>query len=239
MNEKNIEIIKDQMVSLGLPSDIEFNLQANICLQQDQFQVSYRQMKEQDVMSFVFYFERKETEYCCSYYEACLRKRMLIPDSIVNEIDAKDLNERMNKINWQGLLSDNIRSGQQFEAIENIIIDLKKLSVTADGLQIAERLKIRFWMDTALAVLIPNIGALKNHYEISQRFYFFQDEEQISLDEAYRFLSHRWREKQLNVKRKSTENTSGSENNSAATAKDNKVIGKRKNKKGNHNKINK
>ena len=53
--------------------------------------------------------------------------------------------------------------------------------------------------------LIPNIGALKNQYEISQRYYFFQDEEQISLDEAYRFLSHRWREKLLNAKRKNIE----------------------------------
>jgi hypothetical protein len=237
MNEKNIEIIKDQLLSLGLPSDIEIDLRMNICLQQDQFQVSHRQVKEQDIMNFVFYFERKESGYCCSFYEACLRKKIFIPDSIVNEIEVWKLDEKMYKINWQILLSTKVRSAdQEFEAIENVISDLKKLSVTPDGLQIANRLKIKFWMDTALAALIPNIAVLRNQYEISQRFYFFQDEEQISLDEAYRFLSHRWREKQLNVKRKQPENPV--ENGSAAVTKDNKLMAKRRNNKGKQHKIN-
>lgn len=246
MNEKNIETIKDQLLSLGLATEIEFDLRANICLLQDQFQVSYRQVKEQDIINSVFYFERKESEYCCSYYEACLRKKIPVPQIVLNEIDVKWLDERMAKIDWQNLLlnnsdrnlkSENKLTWLREEEIESIVIDLKKLSITPDGLQIAERLKIKFWMDTALAMLIPNMGVLRNQYEISQRFYFFQDEEQISLDEAYRFLSHRWREKQLNVKRKSTENTAGLENNSLAAAKDNKLLTKRRNNKGNQHKI--
>ena len=57
MNEKNIETIKDQLLSLGLATEIEFDLRANICLLQDQFQVSYRQVKEQDIINSVFYFD--------------------------------------------------------------------------------------------------------------------------------------------------------------------------------------
>jgi hypothetical protein len=37
---------------------------------------------------------------------------------------------------------------------------------------------------------------------VSQRFYFFEGEEGITLDEAYRFLCHRWREKQWNAQKK-------------------------------------
>ena len=239
MNEKNIETIKNQMVSLGLPPEIEFDLRANICLQQDQFQVSHRHVKDQDIMNSVFYFERKENEYCCSYYEACLRKKIFVPEIEVNEIDVLKLDERMSKIDWQILLSNKIKGDPQFEALENIIIDLKKLSATPDGSQLAERLKIKFWIDTSLVFLIPNISALRNQYEISQRFYFFQDEEQISLDEAYRFLSHRWREKQLTAKKKQPENPGGSKTASVVAAtKDNRLLIKRRNNKGKEHKHN-
>jgi hypothetical protein len=101
MNEKNIETIKDQLMSLGLPTQIEFDLRANICLQQDQFQLSYRHVKEQDIVNSVFYFERNESEYCCSYYEACLRKKITVPPIVINEIDVKELEERMVKIFFQ------------------------------------------------------------------------------------------------------------------------------------------
>ncbi len=237
MNEKNIETIKDQLVTLGLPAEIEFDLRGNICLQQDQFQVSHRQIKEQDIMNSVFYFERKEGEYCCSYYEACLRKKIFVPEIVVNEIDVKELHERMSKIDWQILLSNNLKGGLQHEAIENIVADLKKLSGSPDGLQLAERLKIKFWMDTPLVFLIPNIGVLRNQYEISQRFYFFEDEEQISLDEAYRFLSHRWREKQLNAKKKQIENdeTNNNKHSPSVPKQEKRKISKRGKRKGINN----
>ena len=239
MNEKNIETVKEQLMSLGLPPGIEFDLRANICLQQDQFHLSHRQVKEQDIINSVFYFEKKEGEYCCSYYEAYLRKKILLSDLVVNEIDVKELDERMSKIDWQILLlnnssgnlqSENKSTWKREEEIENIVVDLKKLSITPDGLQLADRLKIKFWMDTPFVFLIPNIGTLKNQYEISQRFYFFQDEEQISLDEAYRFLSHRWREKLLNAKKKHTENDDS--NNNALSLNENKQEKKQRNIKG-------
>lgn len=76
-------------------------------------------------------------------------------------------------------------------------------------------------------------GVLRNQYEISQRFYFFQEEEQIGLDEAYQFLLHRWREKQLNAKKKQTENSDGSVTASdSAVTKDYRLLIKRKNNKG-------
>ena len=37
-----------------------------------------------------------------------------------------------------------------------------------------------------------NINPLKNKSEVSQRFYFFEGQTGISIDEAYRFLQNRW-----------------------------------------------
>ena len=37
---------------------------------------------------------------------------------------------------------------------------------------------------------------------MSQRFYFFEAQTGISVDEAYRFLQNRWLEKQMQAKRK-------------------------------------
>jgi len=39
---------------------------------------------------------------------------------------------------------------------------------------------------------------------LSQRFYFFEAQTGISVDEAYRFLQNRWLEKQMQAKRKQT-----------------------------------
>ena len=197
MNEKNIEGVMGHLVSLGLSSEIEPDVRANICLQQDSFQVSYRLVKDGDTMNTIFYFDKKENGYRCSYYEASLRKKIFIPEVVVNEVDAIELDDRMARIDWKSL--------KQYDEVESIVTDLKKLSETTDGLPYAERLKIKFWLDTPLASLIPNVSVLKNQYEVSQRFYFFEGEQQISLDEAYRFLSHRWREKQLNAKKKIAE----------------------------------
>ena len=236
MNEKNIEAIKVQLLSLGLGPEIEYDLRGNICLQPDHFQISHRLLKEADIMNCIFYFEREENEYYCRYYEACLRKKISLPAVLLNDVDVNELKERMGVIDWNNVLANNPGNKvqvdrpnwQKEEAIESIVTDLKKLSVTLNGLHLAERLKIKFWMDTPLVSIIPNISVLKNQYEISQRFYFFEGEEQISLDEAYRFLSHRWREKQLNAKKKQ-ENMDGSENGSSAvgTLKENKLLTKR------------
>lgn len=223
MNEKNIESLKVQLISLGLQPDIEYELRANICLQPDHFQVSYRQTKEADTINSIFYFERNESCYGCRYYEACLRKKISLPAILLNEVDVNELHERMSIVNWDIGFSNNsmnkvqrekTSAWQREEAIESIVTDLKKLSVTSEGLQLAERLKIKFWLDTPLVTFIPNVSVLRNQYEVSQRFYFFDGEERITLDEAYRFLSHRWLEKQLNAKKKGTEN--GSENGSGA-----------------------
>ena len=55
--------------------------------------------------------------------------------------------------------------------------------------------------------MFGNISPLKNKSEVSQRFYFFESQTGISVDEAYRFLQNRWLEKQMQAKRKETNST--------------------------------
>jgi hypothetical protein len=241
MNEKNIESLKVQLTSLGLHPDVEYQLRANICLEPHNFQVPYRQIKEADTMNSIFYIEQNENGYYCRYYEACLRKKISVPLILLNEVDLNDLHERMNVVDWDIRPSDiskdkiqkeKVVAWEREEAIAGIVADLKKLSETAEGLQLADRLRLKFWADTPLVSLIPNLNVLRNHYEISQRFYFFDGEEQITLDEAYRFLSHRWRERQLNAKKKEPENNDGRESGNASgsiqVANKNKLLVKKR-----------
>ena len=64
--------------------------------------------------------------------------------------------------------------------------------------------------------IFGNISPLKNKSEVSQRFYVFEGQPGISVDEAYRFLQNRRLEKQMQEKWKQTTNTEISE-----TEKDN------------------
>ena len=74
-----------------------------------------------------------------------------------------------------------------------------------EGKEIANRLKIKHWCDTPLEELFSDLRSLRTRFEISQRFYFFDRQGGISVEEAYRFLNNRWMEKQLQAKRKQKE----------------------------------
>lgn len=234
LNEKNIQEILEQLLALGVGPEIEYHLRANICLQPDHFQLRSRQLNEGDIINCIFYFEREDNQYNCRYYELCVRKNILITDDHLYEVDVKDLQERMIVINWDSFFMNSRTNLQEEtwekeEVIEGIVTDLKKLSSTPEGYFISERLKVKFWIDTPLESYIPNINSLRNQYEISQRFYFFEGESQISLGEAYRFLCHRWREKQLNAKKKEID---GSDDNSASGPQKGKLLLKKKSSKG-------
>jgi hypothetical protein len=234
LNEKNIGVLKEQLLALGLPPEIEYQLKANICLQPDHFLIKLRDVKEDDIINSAFYFERDGNDYHFRYYECCLRKKIFIPDDILNDIDGKQLEKIMAAIDWNTFSMHGGTKQQEEgteEIIEGIVTELKNLSSTPEGYYLAGRLKVKFWLDTPLVSFIPNINSIRNQYEISQRFYFFEGEAQISLDEAYRFLCHRWREKQLNAKKKQA-GSDGSGNNAADDVQKDKLLSKKKSKKG-------
>ena len=63
-------------------------------------------------------------------------------------------------------------------------------------------LKLKYWSGISYQELFGNISPLKNKSEVSQRFYFFEAQTGISVDEAYRFLQNRLLEKLMQAKRK-------------------------------------
>jgi hypothetical protein len=214
LNEQNIEALKNRLLSLGFPDGLERGLRAHICLQQEAFTLQYRRQREGDVLHVALHVQRggETPGYSCPYYEAILRKGVKVPALLLQGVDTGALEARMQAVNWHQALpppfpeeADSAPypgSWQREEAIEGIITDLRTLEQTAEGAAIAHQLQWKFWADTPLESLIPEVSHQKSSWEVSQRFYFFDGEEGITLDEAFRFLSHRWREKRWNAQKK-------------------------------------
>ena len=192
--EKSREDLKVLLLSLGFKEGLEQELCAKICFQPDKFLLSYRLMKEGDAVEFFLEFELLDEDYTCKFYEAVLRKKINFSSAIISDGHLTELDKRMQLIDWNQV-SDH-------ESIDAIITDLKLLDRTEEGRAAASLLKLKFWSSTTAENLIPNLSSLKSKYEISQRFYFFDDEAPITIEEAYRFLCNRWREKQILLKKK-------------------------------------
>lgn len=214
LSEKNIEELKSRLLALGFPERLEAGLRAHICFGQDSFTLHYRSLREGDVLNVSLQFQKvaEGPGYSCLFYDACLRRQVEITPALIGEVDTADLEARMKQVDWESALpsrftDDNCEntsapSWERKAAIEGILTDLGRLGETPEGLALAHRLKMKFWVDSPLEGLIPNLAAQKSTLEISQRFYFFEGEAGITLDEAYRFLCHRWREKQWNAQKR-------------------------------------
>jgi hypothetical protein len=213
-NEKNIEALKARLLSLGFPSGCERGLRAQICFGREAFTLPFRQQRDGDILLVQLHFQKEADtqEYHCLYYDACLQKRIDLPAVRINEIEVAALELKMADVAWyepafpingvDWAPPADPPTWQREEAIEGIIADLNQLAQTEEGAAMADRLKLKFWANTQLEAFIPNASHLKNAVELNQRFYFFENEEGITLEEAYRFLLHRWREKQLSAVRK-------------------------------------
>lgn len=196
--EKCVEELKLQLLSLGFPNGLEPDLRSKICFQPEKFVLRHKVIKESDVVEFVLQFELLRNEkYTCKFYEAILRKKIVLDNSIIHEVDIEQLDRKMQLVNW------NISTDQgDEENIDAITTQLRQLESTEEGKNIAAVLKLKYWSGTVVEDLIPHSTTLKSKYEISQRFYFFDGEGQITVEEAYRFLCNRWLEKQMQLRRK-------------------------------------
>ena len=192
--EKSVEDLKVLLLSPGFKEGLEPELRTRICFQPDKFLLSYRVMKEDNALEFFLEFELDEDTYTCKFYEAVLRKKIHFSSAIISCVDIAALHQRMQGITWNHV------SG--YPSIDNVITDWKLLEDSAEGLRISSLLKLAFWSSAPAEDLIPNLSSPKSKCEISQRFYFFDDEAPKTIEEAYRFLCNRWREKQILLKKK-------------------------------------
>jgi hypothetical protein len=119
-------------------------------------------------------------------------------------------------------------SWEKEQKVESVIESLSELEKSEDGKVVAIGLKLKYWAGIHFQELFGNISPLKNKYEVSQRFYFFEGQRGISLDEAYRFLQNRSLEKQMQVKKRQTEALSTSEVDNHKQSSGNSLLKKKR-----------
>ena len=208
MNIQNIASLTQKLTTLGFDESIGYRLLQHICFKPADFILTERIVKGKDALTFSIFFERKSDEYNFSYYDAAFLKEMEMPDLVINSINIRELDERMVEIAW---VADNKAMGafrleseltwEREKRIEKIVTDLSRLSVTDEGKNFADCLKLKHWSGIPLQATMGNQNVLKSRFEVSQRFYFF-DAQGISIEEAHRFLLNRWLEKKLLAKKK-------------------------------------
>jgi hypothetical protein len=250
MDIQNICTLTNMLQALGFEDTIASQLLKNICFKPSNFIIHQGMVKGKDVMNFHLAFEKNAISsfYSCVYYDAVLRKEIEIPSVNINEIKVKELNRRMEEVNWTNAFTfqknkvwqaEDKTSWSEEEKVESIVTDLQALESAEEGKEIADRLKMKFWCDLPVQEMICNLSSLKSKFEISQRFYLFESQSGISVEEAYRFLHNRWMEKQLQAKKKQMEisNVEEQPNGNAKTGSDKNLLRKKRRNKNNKVKI--
>ena len=184
--------------------------------------ISQKIEKGKDKLTFQLFFERdsRQNVYTLMYYDAILQKETALTDVTVNGINAAVLERSMSEIDWKNAFdfsakklwnAEDKTSWEKEQKIEAVIEDFAELEKSEEGKAIAVGLKLKYWAGVPYQELFGNISPLKNKSEVSQRFYFFDGQPGISIDEAYRFLQNRWLEKQMQAKRKQPDATESGE----------------------------
>jgi len=158
----------------------------------------------------------KQGTYVLLYYDVVLQKETPLIDATINGIKTTNLEKSMTEIDWKSAFDfvtqkqlnlEDKTSWEKEQKVESVIEGLSELEKSEDGKAVSVGLKLKYWAGIPYQELFGNISPLKNKSEVSQRFYFFEDQTGISVDEAYRFLQNRWLEKQMQAKRKQTDST--------------------------------
>jgi hypothetical protein len=217
MNIQNIASLAEQLQSLGF-ENISSSLLKKICFRPYSFSISQIVEKGKEQLRFDLFFEKdnKQNSYVLVYYDAILQKETAIINTIINGVNTSSLESKMAEIDWKIAFELDTKKQWSVEdkstwekelKIESIIEDLISLEVSEEGKTIAMGLKLKYWNGVAYQELFGNLNPLKNRSEISQRFYFSEGQTGISVDEACRFLQNKWLEKQMQSKRKQTDDS--------------------------------
>ena len=230
MNIENISALMVQLQSLGF-ENAGYSLLKRISFKPENFILSQKIEKAKDKLSFHLFFEKnvKQGVYVLLYYDAILQKETPLIDAAINGINTTNLEKSMIEIDWKNAFDfvtkkqlnlEDKTSWEKEQNVESVIEGLSELEKSEDGKVVAIGLKLKYWAGISYQELFGNISPLKNKSEVSQRFYFFEGQTGISVDEAYRFLQNRWLEKQMQAKRKETDSPeiNESEKDSRATS---------------------
>ena len=195
MNEKNITALKTQLVQLGFEASVETMLRCHICFQPSDFALLYAKLVGKDRFQFCVHLEKGDRDqYEIRHYQATLRKDVTVPAEL------EPINIAMQSVDWHSLANGKLVAGQMDAAsIQTAFEVLGKLQNVGTG---ADLLKYKYWVGTPLEPLVPQLPVMRNDWEISERFYVFDENLVINFNEAVRFLSSRWMEKQVAARKK-------------------------------------
>ena len=221
MNIENISTLIKQIESLGF-ENAGYSLLKRISFKPQNFILSQKIEKAKGKLSFQLFFEKdvKENIYVLSYYDAILQMETPLIDAAINGINTSNLEKSIIEIDWKNAFDfvtkkqlnlEDKTSWEKELKVESVLEDLSVLEKSDDGKVVAIGLKLKYWAGIPYQELFGNISPLKNKSEVSQRFYFFEGQTGISVDEAYRFLQNRWLEKQMQAKRKQMDSAEISE----------------------------
>lgn len=221
MNIENISALMGQLQSLGF-ENAGYSLLKRVSFKPENFILSQKIEKAKDKLSFQLFFEKdiKQDIYVLSYYDAILQKETPLTDAAINGINISNLEKSMIEIDWKNAFDfvtkkqlnlEDKTSWEKEQKVESVIEGLSELEKSEDGKVVAIALKLKYWAGISYQELFGNISPLKNKSEVSQRFYVFEGQTGISVDEAYRFLQNRWLEKQMQAKKKQSDESTEKE----------------------------
>ena len=197
MNIRNVSDLLEQMQSLGF-ENAGYPLLKRISFKPWAFILSQKTERGKDLIRFQLFFEKdiRQDMYVLRYYYAILQRETPFSDAVINGIHTADLEKSMISIDWKNAFDfitisqlnlEDKASWEKELKVETVIDALSELEKSEDGKVIAIRLKLKYWAGIPYQELFGNIRPLKNKAEVNQRFYFQDNGQGISVDEAHRF----------------------------------------------------
>src|SRR5437868_265727 len=179
MDIQQISALIETLAALGFSTSTSRKLVFNACFRQKEFIIKERIGFGEDIIHYQLYFKEDAAakKLTSTYYDATLRTAIAIPTSIIDGVDILSLDKSMSAVNWQVLSENhfpddieitNKDTWMQEAAIEEMIKELEVLGSTGEGLELANTLKYKYWIDLDLQSMIPNLATLKSRYELAQ-----------------------------------------------------------------------
>lgn len=217
--EKSVQQIMQVIGEAGFPGELEWAVQVHLCFSPSRFSIPFEQYRGTDRLRYQIWIAQSEQEntYVPLFYDACLIRPLdLKVDNDCAEM-VVSLNQQMQLINWGGLLEKareaTVGDLSELNTVQQVVARILELQASSEGAHYAHLLKMRYWGRTPFEAYTNCSNQVRSEYEVCQRFHFFEDGGGITLEEAYRFLLHRWREKQVQLGHRAGRVVNGSNRN--------------------------
>lgn len=226
MSESNIRLLAGQLESLGVIKSVDKALNAAISFLPERFELRDIEKRSNLMIIVAVQFAVSgEDKYIVPYYDVTLRRAVVFSTDLISGINISALDQEMQAIDW--LIQNSIKflrtdmelpSLEKSQAIFSVMKKLRQIE-QFNARELANLLRFKHWADTPYESLIPGLPAIKSQFEVTQRFYFFDEEQPISKDEAVRFLNIQLMGKQMLAKKKAASGGAESDVNELSESK--------------------